>query len=118
MDKKKVINIIKWLAMALLLAGNFFFYRLNGEKINLIMAILVLVYSGFEFFCILTKNKFSIGVKLYLFVFYLFAAIALLTGVTNFMTGNYSILVVMLFIMGGDIALIIYSMHKLSQPLL
>lgn len=115
MDKKKLILIGKWVAMALLASINFLFYSVNGTMINIILTMVIFVYSIYEFFHALSEKKLHLGIKMYLFTFYLFAVISLFLGVQNLMVGNLSAFLISWAFIGGDIALILYTLHKTSN---
>ncbi len=117
MNKKRMITIGKWILMALFMAINFLFYLLNDTELNLILAILLLLYSVYEFFLALSGKKLGLGLKLYLLSFYLLAAVSLFVGVRSILTDNMKIALVSLLLIGGDIALILYSVHKMTHPI-
>jgi len=115
MNKSKLIFIGKWFVMGILLAFNFLSYLVNGTVINIILAIVIFAYSAYEFLKAISTKKLNLGIKLYLFSFYLFAVISLLMGIRSLMTGNITSLLTSLLLIGGDIALILFTLHKLSE---
>lgn len=114
MSKKQIIIIIKWIVMGLLVAFNFLSYLANGTMINMAMAILVIIYSVNDFLHVLSGLKLQKGMKLYLITFYLFAVISLFVGINSLLTGNQNSLLSSIFFMASDIALILYTLHKLN----
>lgn len=116
MDRKRLITIGKWILMALLMASNYMFYLINETMLNLILAILVLAYSVLEFFLSLPRKGLNLGIKLYLFTFYLLAALSLIIGVRSLLTDNIKVVLVSLLLICGDTALILYSVHRLTHP--
>ncbi len=117
MDKKLLINVSKWVLMALFMAVNFMFYLLNGTMLNLILAILVALYSAYEFFYSLSGKKLGLGLKLYLFSFYLLAVLSLFISVRSFLAENIKSALASLLLIGGDTALILYSVHRMTHPI-
>lgn len=117
MNKKHLINTGKWVLIALFMASNLLFYLLNGTKLNLILAILVFFYSVYEFFLSLSGRKLGLGLKLYLFSFYLLAVLSLFMGVRSILADNIKSALASLLLIGGDTALILYSVHRMTHPL-
>lgn len=116
MNKKWLIIAVKWTAMGLLTFSNFFFYLVNGETINLILTIVILCYSAYEFFHALSEKKISMGIRVYLFSFYLLAVLSLFLGVRSLLSDRFTSAVTSLLFIGGDVALILYILHRICQP--
>lgn len=115
MDRKRLFEIGKWIIMGLLMASNFVFYLINDTELNLVMSVLVLLYSSYEFFQVLRRLKLNFGIMLYLYTFYLFALLSLFLGTRSFILGNLQFALVSLLLIGGDTALILYTIHKMSH---
>lgn len=116
MNKKWLMIAAKWAAMGLLTASNFFFYLVNGEMLNLILTVVILGYSAYEFFHVLSEKKIHMGIRVYLFSFYLLAVLSLFLGVRSLLSDKFGNAVISLLFIGGDIALILYIIHKVCQP--
>ena len=56
MNKSLLLQIGKWLLIALF-TQSIFFYLINETSINLIVLLLVIVYSAYEFYQIISKHK-------------------------------------------------------------
>lgn len=115
MYKKYLIITGKWILIALFMSSNLFFYLLNGTKLNLILAILVFFHSIYEFFQSLSGKKLGLGIKLYLFSFYLLAILSLFIGVRSFLADNFKSVLASLILIGGDTALILYTVHRMTH---
>lgn len=113
---KTVISSAKWAAIGLLMAFNFFFYLLNEDKTNLVLAVVIIFYSFYEFFHSIKGRQIKNGMKLYLFTFYTLAVLSLFMGVRNFVVGNTSSTIIGFILMAGDIALIVYTVYRLTHP--
>lgn len=114
MNNKILINIGKWLLLAILSSANFFAYMINDTKINIILVIAILFYGVYEFFNILSKKKLNLNFKLYLFFFYLLANISLFLGLRALISDQFQLAITCLLFLIGDILLIIYILHKES----
>ncbi len=117
MNKELIKNIGKWILIALFMVSNFVFYLLNGTKINLILAILMLLESIYEFFRSLSGKRLKLGLKLYLFTFFLLALLSLFVGIRALLADNIKSALASLLLIGGDIALILYSVHRMTHPI-
>ncbi|MHB8128176.1 MAG: hypothetical protein ACYDEX_04185 [Mobilitalea sp.] len=115
MDKNKLIFIGKWFVMGMLFALNFLSYLVNGATLNIILTIVIFAYSAYEFFKAISTKTFNLGIKLYLFGFYLFAVISLLMGIRSLLTDNITSFLTSLLFIAGDVALILFTLHKLSE---
>lgn len=115
MERKRMILIGKWIIMGLLMASNFVFYMLNNTMLNLVMSVVVLFYSAYDFFIGLRVKKLNFGIKLYLFTFYLFAVLSLFLGTRSFINGNLKFALISLLLIAGDTALILYTIHKMTH---
>lgn len=115
MDKKQLIFIGKWIAMMMLASFNFLSYLMNGTILNIIMVILIFVYSIYEFFNSLRGRKLHFGIKIYLFTYYLFAVTMLFLGIRSLMIGNVNSFLINLILIAGDVILIFYTLHKLDH---
>lgn len=116
MNKKLVISIGKWVAMGILMSLNFFFYMINDEKMNLILAVAIILYSFYEFFYSISKIKVKLGFKLYLFTFYTLALLSLFMSIKSFLNSNYMSAGTGFVLMLGDAALLVYTTYRLSHP--
>ena len=117
MSKKLLLETGKWLLIALFMASNMMFYLLNGTKLNLIIAILMFLESIYEFFRSLSGKKLGLGIKLYLFTFFLLAILSLFIGVRSLLADNIKSAVASLLLIGGDVALILFSVHRTTHPI-
>lgn len=117
MDRKRLMTIGKWILMALLMASNVMFYLINDTMLNLVLAILVFAYSILEFFLSLPRKGLNLGIKLYLFSFYLLAVLSLVISVRSLLTDNLKVVLVSLLLVCGDTALILYSVHRMTHPI-
>ncbi len=117
MDKKLMINTGKWVLMVLFMAVNITFYLLNGTRLNLILATLVSLYSVFDFFYSLSGKKMGSGLKLYLFSFYLLAILSLFIAIRSILAGNIRSALASLLLIGGDIAVILYFVHRRTHSI-
>lgn len=115
MDKKILLMISKWAAIFLLASFNFISYLTNKTLLNLILVVVIFLYSVYEFFQILSSHKLHLGIKMYLFSFYLFAVISFVMGLRSFANGSFNPFFMSLLFIGGDIVLIKYTIHKLSE---
>ncbi|MBH1942255.1 hypothetical protein I5677_15245 [Mobilitalea sibirica] len=115
MDKKRLYTIGKWSAVILLISGNFISYRLNNTPLNLVLALLVFAYSIYEFFLFLKVKKLNTAIKLYLFTFYLFAVLTLLTGLQSLLVDNFQATIICALLVVGDIILILFTIHRLDN---
>ncbi|HKL98783.1 MAG TPA: hypothetical protein VJZ06_02595 [Mobilitalea sp.] len=115
MNNKRLVVIGKWIVMGLLLTSNFTFYIINDDKLNLILAIAILVYATIEFFVALSGKNLNIGIKLYLFTFYLMAALFIFAGVRSFLAGQMKSALACFVLVSGDIGLILFTLHKLTH---
>ncbi len=116
MDKKRLMVIGKWMIMALLIAFNIMFYLINNTMLNLVLGILVIAYSILEFFLSLPRKGLNLGIRLYLFSFYMLAVLSLIICVRSLLTDNLKSVLVSLLLICGDTALILYSVHRLTHP--
>lgn len=116
MDRGRLLTAGKWVLMALLTASNFLFYLVNDDKINLVLAIAILLYSVYEFFRTLSGKKVRFAIRIYLFSFYLLAVLSLLMGIRNLLSDNFKAAAACLLFIGGDTAMIIYVLHKTKHP--
>lgn len=114
-DKKVLITAGKWTAIIILAGINFLFYIVNKSQLNLILTFVILGYSLYEFFSILSGRKLHLGIKLYLLTFYLFAVTTLFIGIQSFLKDNFRSAIICLALILGDILLIWYSINKLSR---
>lgn len=114
-NKKMLITVGKWAAIIILTGINFLFYTLNKSQLNLILTFAILGYSLYEFFSLLSGRKLHLGIKLYLFTFYLFAVITLFAGLQSLLKDNFRTAFICLALIIGDILLIRYSINKLSR---
>jgi hypothetical protein len=101
--------------MGVLTAGNYMFYIVNDDKVNLYMAVLIFVFSVYEFLTALSGKKLNLAFKMYLFAFYLLAVLSLLLCVRGFLTDNFRSSLISLFLVAGDTALILYSVHRATH---
>ena len=115
MKQKSLLQTGKWIIMTVLLAGNFMFYIVNEDKINLVMAVLIFGFSVYEFFAALSGKKISLVFKMYLFTFYLLAVLSLFLSVRGFLTDNYKSALISLLLVAGDAGLILYSIYKVTH---
>ncbi|HWT27312.1 MAG TPA: hypothetical protein VN131_05180 [Mobilitalea sp.] len=115
MDKNKFITIGKWAAMIALVSGNFLSYSVSGSNLNLILAALIFAYSIYEFFHALSGRSLHIGIKMYLFTFYLFGVVSLFAGLQSFLAGHFNSTLISFTFIAGDVVLILYSLHKFSR---
>jgi hypothetical protein len=115
MNQKRLLQIGKWIIMGILTAGNFMFYIINDDKVNLLMAFLIFVFSVYEFFTALSGKKINLAFKMYLFTFYLLAVLSLFLCVRGFLTDNFKSAVISLILVAGDTALILYSVHRATH---
>lgn len=115
MNKKQILTAGKWAAMIFLTGINFLFYSVNKSNLNLLLTFFILGYSVYEFFIFLSNKKLHIGIKMYLFTFFLFAVISLLMGMQSLLKDNFSTVFICLALIVGDIVLIHYSIKKFSQ---
>jgi hypothetical protein len=115
MDKYKLIFIGKWMVMGALFSFNFLSYLVNGSALNMILTILIFAYSTYEFYHAISIKKLNLGIKLYLFSFYLFAVISLLMGVRSLLNDNLTAFLTNLLFIGGDVALILFTLYKLNE---
>ncbi len=115
MKQKSLLQVGKWVIMAMLLAGNFMFYIINEDKLNLIMSVLIFLFSVYEFFTALSAKKMNLAFKMYLFTFYLLAVLSLFLSVRGFLTDNFKSAMISLLLIAGDTALILYSIYKVNH---
>ncbi len=114
-NKNKLIFIGKWVVIGILASFNFIAYLMNDTYLNLILAIVVFLYSIYEFFQALSMHKIHLGIKMYLFTFYLFGVTSLLMGLRSFLAGNVNYLIMSFLFIAGDVALILYTLHKMQE---
>lgn len=115
MNKKLLLTIGKWAAMGILMASNFFFYIINETKLNLILSIIILGYSFFEFLMALSGKNLKLGIKMYLITFYMMAILMLFMSVRSFLSNELVSVATSVIIMAGDIALIVYTTYRLTH---
>ncbi len=115
MNKSIFLEIGKWLLIALFTAINFFFYQVNGTSINLIVLLLIILYSIYEYYQLISKFKVNKTVKIPLSVTYSFALVSLLFCVQNLIIANYEGLIKNLIQILLYIGLSIYLIRKFSM---
>lgn len=116
MNKKLLLTIGKWIAMAILLASNYMFYMVNDTTINLALTLIIILYSFYEFFLALSGKNLKLGLKFYLFSFYMFAVLSLIISVRSLLADEFTSALTSLIIMAGDAALIIYTLYRMTHP--
>lgn len=114
-NKKTLIPTGKWAAIIILTGINYLFYNVNKSQINLILTYAIIGYSIYEFFSFLADRKLQLGIKLYLFTFYLLAVITLFAGLQGLLKDNFKTAIICLVLIVGDFLLIRYSVKKLSR---
>lgn len=115
MNKSLLLQIGKWLLIALFTSINFFFYLINETSINLIVLLLVIVYSAYEFYQIISKHKVNKLILPPLYIVFFFIIITILFLVQNFILANYKNLLINMVQIIVYIILIIYLIRRFGK---
>ena len=112
MDKSKLSKIGKWIFIIFFIAINFFFYQINETPINLIVALLVIFYSIYEYHQLISLPNIKIALKIMLYIIYSFALLSLFLIVQNFILGSYAGIIRNLILLCANMGIIFMLLRK------
>lgn len=114
-NKELLFTIGMWFAVIMLAATNYCSYLLTKKTFSLFFTIIIVLFATYQLFTIMRKKGLAPGAYIYLSFFYLLGLLSLGMGVQSFCYMDIKSLITCIFMFLGDIALIIYTIKKLSK---